>query len=236
MNLNWETGYYMSILICIIFSYLFTAIGIVKHSKFIPQDYKITFISYLIFVIINLLVFFNLESIKNIHHIVRISSTITETVFLISIYKKIIALSKLTILLIYSLIFTLIIVIYLKCINDLNNTKELISYFTIIYFTFSVLTLIFISIYLSKISAKLNNYSFHDKSLNLLIIGLFFGYGIPLPLDTIYSYLVIFEKPFYLELKLMEAKPIVYLKYSEVLVFVILNHLVIKSVKCFKLV
>ena len=161
-------------------------------------------------------------------------SIFLEITFLISVFKKILEIPKLLIFLIY-FFFAIIFILIITTLNPkLDDRFGINNYFTLIYFFLSIFTLCFLRIYLKKISIINFQISIFKTPLNIILIGIFFCYGISLPIDTIYSYLILFEKPFFIELILQNLKIFNVVKVTELLSFVILNIALIKSIKCFK--
>lgn len=235
MKLNWETLYVILIVISVYISYVLCIITIIKYFKLIPTNYKTIFYTYLVLSIFTLISFSPLNNNKFINLILKIITTYLEITFLVSVFNKILSTPKTIVIVFYSVITIILIIIYTKLSPNLNDTSDINNHLTVIYFLFSILTLFYLKIYLKQISFTLNITSLFNNPLYLLIIGLFFAYGISLPVDTIYSYLNIFEKPFFSKMIFQNYNTFLLIKTSEVLCFLILNITIIKSLKCFKL-
>jgi len=224
MKMNWETVYVILIVISVYISYVICILTIIKYFKLIPTNYKTIFYTYLILSIFTLVSFSPLNNNKFINLILKIITTYLEITFLVSVFNKILSTPR-----------SIVIVFYTILSPNLNDINDINNHLTIIYFLFSILTLFYLKIYLKKISFTLNKTSLFNDPLYLLIIGLFFAYGISLPVDSIYSYLIIFEKPFFAKMIFQNYNTFLLIKTSEVLCFLFLNITIIKSLKCFKL-
>ena len=235
MKMNWETVYVILIVISVYISYVICILTIIKYFKSIPTNYKTIFYTYLILSIFTLVSFSPLNNNKFINLILKIITTYLEITFLVSVFNKILSTPKSIVILFYTIISTILIIIYTILSPNLNDINDINNHLTIIYFLFSILTLFYLKIYLKKISFTLNKTSLFNDPLYLLIIGLFFAYGISLPVDSIYSYLIIFEKPFFSKMIFQNYNTFLLIKTSEVLCFLFLNITIIKSLKCFKL-
>ena len=235
MKLNWETLYVILIVISVYISYVLCIITIIKYFKLIPTNYKTIFYTYLVLSIFTLISFSPLNNNKFINLILKIITTYLEITFLVSVFNKILSTPKTIVIVFYSVLTIILIIIYTKLSLNLNDISDINNHLTVIYFLFSILTLFYLKIYLKQISFTLNITSLFNNPLYLLIIGLFFAYGISLPVDTIYSYLIIFEKPFFSKMIFQNYNTFLLIKTSQVLCFLILNITIIKSLKCFKL-
>jgi hypothetical protein len=234
MEMNWETGYILFIGITVFINYLYLLFTIFKNFKLIPSNFKNIFLSYSLYVIIIILSNFIPRDNTYIILFFNILSIFLEITFLISVFKKILEIPKLLIFLIYFFFAIIFILIFTTLNPKLDDRFGINNYFTLIYFFLSIFTLCFLRIYLKKISIINFQISIFKTPLNIILIGIFFCYGISLPIDTIYSYLILFEKPFFIELILQNLKIFNVVKVTELLSFVILNIALIKSIKCFK--
>jgi len=237
MNLNWETGYVLIVVITLMTSEFFFIYRFLEKYKIIPADFKNIYLSYTINIISNILSIFIDTSIgSNVYIKIPFVFLVifSEITFLILLFKKIIEIPKKIVTGIYCFFATILVLIFTKFYPKLEYTFEIVNYQTIIYFLISIFSLYFLRIYLSRLSSSFTQTSIFNTPLNIILIGVFFCYGLSLPLDTIYSYMIFFEKAFFTEMINQNQKMFKLIKLTELLSFVILNLALIKSIKCFK--
>jgi hypothetical protein len=231
MKMTWDIIYIAIVTITLLITYIICIVRILKKFPNINQNYKSIYIQFLILLTANFLISFPNFHTKLINPIVSFITLTLELNFLMAVFNKFTKHSKIIRILFY-LIIELVHIYFVSL--PLSDTSKLNYYCTIIYFLFSFLTLYFIKIYLKNTASKLNFISIKNDPLHIIMIGIFFGYGLSLPIDAIYSYLILFEKPFFLQMVAENFKIFRVIKISELVCFIILNIYIINSLKCFK--
>jgi hypothetical protein len=234
MKMTWDIIYISIVTITLIITYIICIVRILKNRRTIQNKFKPTYyiiFSYSIYEILITLFLKNSIFFSNLKNIFHIS---LEVSFLSSIFILIDkAYNKIIYFLSSFIILTHIYIHYFSNFKVIRK-QEIDYYDTIIYFLYSLVTLYFIKIYFKKTSSILNVISIKNDPLHILMIGIFFGYGLSLPIDAIYSYLILFEKPFFLQMVAENFKIFRVIKFSELVCFIILNIYIINSLKCFK--
>jgi hypothetical protein len=231
MKMTWDIIYIAIVTITLLITYIICIVSILKKLPTINQNYKSIYIQFLFLLIVNILLTIPIFNSKLINPIVNFISLALELNFLMAVFNKFTNRNKL----IHISFYLIIALVHIHFVLLPQNDNSKLNYYgTIIYFLFSLLTLYFIKIYFKKTSSILNVISIKNDPLHILMIGIFFGYGLSLPIDAIYSYLILFEKPFFLQMVTENFKIFRVIKFSELVCFIILNIYIINSLKCFK--